>query len=103
MNTTLITYFRAVPAHDCGKLELTKAEEGLQLILGFTHFPSAASPQTTMSFSGESSNGLLCFTNCLLSQEDGCLVEKDLWIDTTRGVILDAQVSMLRVDVIAHS
>lgn len=39
----------------------------------------------------ESSNGLLCFTNCLLPQEDGSLVEKDLWIDEHRGVILDAQ------------
>ncbi|KAL4071283.1 carbohydrate esterase family 9 protein [Scleroderma yunnanense] len=39
----------------------------------------------------ESSNGLLCFTNCLLPQEDGSLVEKDLWIDSNCGVILDAQ------------
>ncbi|KAH7928657.1 carbohydrate esterase family 9 protein [Leucogyrophana mollusca] len=38
-----------------------------------------------------SSNGLICFTNCLLPQEDGSLVEKDLWIDERRGVILDAQ------------
>jgi hypothetical protein len=38
------------------------------------------------------SNGLVCFTNCLLPQEDGSLVEKDLWIDEWRGVILDAQV-----------
>ncbi|OAX42798.1 carbohydrate esterase family 9 protein [Rhizopogon vinicolor AM-OR11-026] len=37
------------------------------------------------------SNGLVCFTNCLLPQEDGSLVEKDLWIDQWRGVILDAQ------------
>jgi N-acetylglucosamine-6-phosphate deacetylase len=37
-------------------------------------------------------NGLVCFTNCLLPQEDGKLVEKDLWIDERRGVILDAQV-----------
>ncbi|KAF8161308.1 carbohydrate esterase family 9 protein [Crassisporium funariophilum] len=36
-------------------------------------------------------NGLVCFTNCLLPQEDGSLVEKDLWIDETRGLILDAQ------------
>lgn len=34
-----------------------------------------------------SSNGLICFTNCLLPQEDGTFVEKDLWIDETRGVI----------------
>ncbi|KAF8141201.1 carbohydrate esterase family 9 protein [Boletus edulis] len=38
-----------------------------------------------------SSNSLVCFTNCLLPQEDGSLVEKDLWIDERRGVILDAQ------------
>ncbi|KAF8633257.1 hypothetical protein AX17_004433 [Amanita inopinata Kibby_2008] len=38
-----------------------------------------------------SSNGLVCFTNCLLPQEDGTLVEKDLWVDQRRGVILDAQ------------
>lgn len=38
------------------------------------------------------SNGLVCFTNCLLPREDGSLVEKDLWIDERRGVILDAQV-----------
>lgn len=38
-------------------------------------------------------NGLVCFTNCLLPQEDGGLIEKDLWIDERRGVILDAQVS----------
>ncbi|KAL0571552.1 N-acetyl-glucosamine-6-phosphate deacetylase [Marasmius crinis-equi] len=36
-------------------------------------------------------NGLVCFTNCLLPQEDGSLIEKDLWIDQGRGVILDAQ------------
>ncbi|PCH35761.1 carbohydrate esterase family 9 protein [Wolfiporia cocos MD-104 SS10] len=38
-----------------------------------------------------SPNGLVCFTNCLLPLEDGSLVEKDLWIDERRGVILDAQ------------
>ncbi|KZV66441.1 carbohydrate esterase family 9 protein [Peniophora sp. CONT] len=38
-----------------------------------------------------SPNGLLCFTNCLLPLEDGRLVEKDLWIDEKRGVVLDAQ------------
>ncbi|KIY73638.1 carbohydrate esterase family 9 protein [Cylindrobasidium torrendii FP15055 ss-10] len=37
------------------------------------------------------SNGLVCFTNCLLFQEDGTLAEKDLWIDQEKGVILDAQ------------
>ncbi|KAK0486935.1 carbohydrate esterase family 9 protein [Armillaria luteobubalina] len=38
-----------------------------------------------------SPNGLVCFTNCLLPQEDGTLLRKDLWIDQVRGVILDAQ------------
>ncbi|KAI0821138.1 Metallo-dependent hydrolase [Irpex lacteus] len=38
-----------------------------------------------------SQNGLICFTNCLLPTEDGSLVEKDLWIDEVRGVVLDAQ------------
>jgi N-acetylglucosamine-6-phosphate deacetylase len=38
-----------------------------------------------------SPNGLICFTNCLLPLEDGGLVEKDLWIDERRGVILNAQ------------
>ncbi|KAF8963676.1 carbohydrate esterase family 9 protein [Flammula alnicola] len=38
-----------------------------------------------------STNGLICFTNCLLPQEDGSIVEKDLWVDETRGLILDAQ------------
>ncbi|KAI0919326.1 hypothetical protein AcV5_002277 [Taiwanofungus camphoratus] len=38
-----------------------------------------------------SSNGLICFTNCLLPLEDGNLVERDLWVDERRGVILDAQ------------
>ncbi|KZT03990.1 carbohydrate esterase family 9 protein [Laetiporus sulphureus 93-53] len=38
-----------------------------------------------------SPNGLICFTNCLLPQEDGNLIEKDLWIDERRGIILDAQ------------
>ncbi|KAJ7496903.1 carbohydrate esterase family 9 protein [Mycena latifolia] len=38
-------------------------------------------------------NGLVCFTNCLLPQEDGGLLEKDLWIDERRGVILDSQAS----------
>ena len=37
-------------------------------------------------------NGLICFTNCLLAQEDGSLVEKDLWVDETQGLIIDAQV-----------
>ncbi|KAF9464983.1 Metallo-dependent hydrolase [Collybia nuda] len=38
-----------------------------------------------------SNNGLICFTNCLLPQEDGSLLAKDLWIDEQRGIILDAQ------------
>jgi len=42
-----------------------------------------------------SPNGLVCFTNCLLPQEDGRFVEKDLWIDEQRGVILDAQVRLV--------
>jgi N-acetylglucosamine-6-phosphate deacetylase len=44
-----------------------------------------------------SNNGLICFTNCLLPQEDGSLIEKDLWIDEQRGVILDAQVPLVIV------
>ncbi|KAF9486026.1 Metallo-dependent hydrolase [Pholiota conissans] len=36
-------------------------------------------------------NGLVCFTNCLLPQQDGSLVKKDLWVDETSGTILDAQ------------
>lgn len=42
----------------------------------------------------ESVNGLICFTNCMLPQEDGSLLKKDLWIDEKKGVILDAQVSV---------
>jgi len=38
-----------------------------------------------------SPNGLVCFTNCLLPQEDGSLVEQDVWFDEQRGTILDAQ------------
>lgn len=37
-------------------------------------------------------NGLICFTNCLLPMQDGSLVEKDLWIDERRGIVLDSQV-----------
>ena len=40
-----------------------------------------------------SDNGLICFTNCLLPQEDGSFLAKDLWVDQQRGTILDAQVS----------
>ena len=38
-------------------------------------------------------SGLVCFTNCSLLQEDGSLLDKDLWIDIRRGVIVDAQAS----------
>lgn len=41
-----------------------------------------------------SPNGLVCFTNCFLAQEDGSLLQKDLWIDERRGVILDSQVRL---------
>ncbi|TDL20061.1 Metallo-dependent hydrolase [Rickenella mellea] len=44
-----------------------------------------------MSLHSNTSNGLVCFTNCLLPQEDGSLLLRDLWIDEQRGVILDAQ------------
>lgn len=37
------------------------------------------------------SNGLICFTNCLLPQEDGSLLARDLWVDESHGTILDAQ------------
>ena len=45
-----------------------------------------------VDISSQKTNGLVCFTNCLLPQEDGKLVERDLWVDEQRGVILDAQV-----------
>ncbi|EJD52120.1 Metallo-dependent hydrolase [Auricularia subglabra TFB-10046 SS5] len=38
-----------------------------------------------------SPNGLLCFTNCLLVQEDGTLAKKDLWIDERSGTIVPSQ------------
>uniref|UniRef100_A0A8H7Y4Z6 Amidohydrolase-related domain-containing protein n=1 Tax=Psilocybe cubensis TaxID=181762 RepID=A0A8H7Y4Z6_PSICU len=38
-----------------------------------------------------STNALICFTNCLLPQEDGSLVARDLWIDEASGTILNAQ------------
>lgn len=47
-----------------------------------------------------SPNGLICFTNCLLPLEDGSLVEKDLWIDERRGVVLDSQVCLILCDVV---
>ncbi|KAI0667066.1 Metallo-dependent hydrolase [Trametes maxima] len=43
-----------------------------------------------------STNGLICFTNCLLPTEEGELVQKDLWIDERRGVILDAHRSFFQ-------
>lgn len=49
---------------------------------------------TTMS----STNGLICFTNCLLPQEDGSLIKKDLWVDETCGLILDAQVCRITTE-----
>ncbi|KAJ6631608.1 Metallo-dependent hydrolase [Mycena sp. CBHHK59/15] len=51
--------------------------------------PKRSLPGTLMSVP----NGLICFTNCLLPQEDGALLEKDLWIDERGGVILDAQLT----------
>jgi hypothetical protein len=48
---------------------------------------------TSHSTKMTSPNGLICFTNCLLPMQDGSLVEKDLWIDERRGVVLDPQVS----------
>ena len=39
-----------------------------------------------------SDNGLVCFTNCLLVQEDSTLAKKDLWIDERDGKIVSAQV-----------
>ncbi|KAH7883226.1 carbohydrate esterase family 9 protein [Phlebopus sp. FC_14] len=50
-----------------------------------------------------SANGLVCFTNCLLPQEDGSLVEMDLWMDERRGVILDAQVRLDRTPIVIVS
>ncbi|KAG7091118.1 hypothetical protein E1B28_010172 [Marasmius oreades] len=38
-----------------------------------------------------SPNGILCFTNCLLLQEDGTFRKKDLWVDQVTGRILDPQ------------
>lgn len=62
-------------------------------ILNFlTLFYTTTLPLTMAS---ETENGLICFTNCLLPQEDGSLVRKDLWVDQRRGVILDAQVFRL--------
>ncbi|KAH7107077.1 Metallo-dependent hydrolase [Auriculariales sp. MPI-PUGE-AT-0066] len=47
---------------------------------------SSATTTTTTS-----ENGLICFTNCLLVQEDGTLAKKDLWIDEREGTIVSAQ------------
>ncbi|KAJ2922680.1 hypothetical protein H1R20_g14425, partial [Candolleomyces eurysporus] len=38
-----------------------------------------------------SPNGLICFTNCLLPQEDGSLLQSDLWIDEREGIIVNAK------------
>ena len=53
---------------------------------------STLHPQPTYPCRMASPNGLICFTNCLLPCEDGSLVEKDLWIDERRGIVLDSQV-----------
>ncbi|KAK1225724.1 N-acetyl-glucosamine-6-phosphate deacetylase [Marasmius sp. AFHP31] len=37
------------------------------------------------------SEGILCYTNCSLVQEDGSFVKKDLWVDKVTGRILDPQ------------
>ncbi|KIJ33086.1 carbohydrate esterase family 9 protein [Sphaerobolus stellatus SS14] len=36
-------------------------------------------------------NSLVCFTNCKLALEDGSIVQRDLWIDEEKGIIVDAQ------------
>ena len=46
----------------------------------------------SQAYTMTSSNGLICFTNCLIPLEDGSLVDKDLWIDERRGIVLDSQV-----------
>ncbi|KAG6920202.1 hypothetical protein DXG01_004971 [Tephrocybe rancida] len=40
-----------------------------------------------------SPNGLVCFTNCLIPQEDGTLIEQDVWFNEQSGIILDAQLN----------
>ncbi|KAF8342708.1 Metallo-dependent hydrolase [Cantharellus anzutake] len=34
---------------------------------------------------------LVCFTNCHLALDDGSQVKRDLWVDSTKGIILNAQ------------
>ena len=54
---------------------------------------SLPTPRGIMSTTSKELNKLVCFTNCALALEDGSIVRGDLWIDETKGVILDAQVS----------
>ena len=55
--------------------------------------PATATLDSDLETVVDKGNGLICFTNCLLPQEDGSVIEKDLWIDGRRGVILDSHVS----------
>lgn len=55
--------------------------------------PATATLESDFEATVDDGNGLVCFTNCLLPQEDGSMIEKDLWIDGRRGAILDAHVS----------
>lgn len=77
--------------HYCNPGDSSGVVRGIYLSKGEKLERSTRLVHTGMS----SLNGLVCFTNCLLPQEDGKLVEKDLWIDGERGVILDAQVCLL--------
>ena len=55
--------------------------------------PATATLDSDLETVVDKGNGLICFTNCLLPQEDGSVIEKDLWIDGRRGVVLDSHVS----------
>lgn len=59
----------------------------------YTMAPATATLESDFEATVDDGNGLVCFTNCFLPQEDGSMIEKDLWIDGRRGVILDAHVS----------
>ena len=64
----------------------------LGLKIPLSTWPCCYLPETrTMT----SPNGLVCFTNCLLPQEDGSLLQSDLWIDEREGIIVDAKVRIL--------
>jgi len=63
----------------------------VHLLLPAQH-PTPFQPPPAYPTEMSSPNGLICFTNCLLPMQDGSLVEKDLWIDERRGVVLDSQV-----------